>query len=119
MKGARLAFFGFAGACASALVLFSVACSSSSNVPQVPDGSSDASGDAVPDGNGLGEGGATITDAAPRTFGAACVDGGDCNSGVCFVGGMRSFCSQLCEAGTDCPIPPTLGQCNMRGYCKS
>jgi hypothetical protein len=54
-------------------------------------------------------------------FGAACTMNSDCASNVCFVGGMRSFCSMHCTmatVSTDCPMPPTTGVCNMMGYCK-
>jgi hypothetical protein len=109
---------GASGVCV-AFAATIAACSNASNVPVVPDSGPVASTDAGMEGSHDGNGMATITDAAPGTFGASCEGGSDCDSGVCFSGGMRSFCSSLCEAGTDCPVPPTLGICNMRGYCKS
>lgn len=53
-----------------------------------------------------------------KSFGDSCTDGSECKSGVCFVGGSQSFCSLKCTAPTDCPVPPTSGQCNNMGYCK-
>jgi hypothetical protein len=64
-------------------------------------------------------------DAAPDVadagngFGASCAKDSDCASNVCFVGGMRSFCSYPCKTPQDCPNPPTAGVCNNRGYCKA
>jgi hypothetical protein len=52
-------------------------------------------------------------------FGATCAQPGDCASGVCFVGGMRSFCSLHCKTPQDCPVPPTIGVCNNKDYCKA
>ncbi len=69
---------------------------------------------------GPGDGGEPAGDAlAP--FGSVCAANEQCASGVCFVGGNRSFCSLRCTAATqatDCPVPPTSGACNMQGYCK-
>ena len=53
-----------------------------------------------------------------RQFGAPCDAGSHCDSNICFVGGNQAFCSQRCDAGSDCPSPPTTGQCNVQGYCK-
>ena len=56
-----------------------------------------------------------------HAFGADCTGPSDCDSMVCFIGGSRSFCSLHCDAaaaGADCPMPPTTGACNMKGYCK-
>jgi hypothetical protein len=97
------------------------------------DGNVDAAVDAPAGDAGTGEAGADdggasdaaqdATDAAALgPFGANCTTGADCASGICFVGGMRSFCSILCNnpgmASSDCPVPPTSGQCNSRGYCR-
>jgi hypothetical protein len=60
-------------------------------------------------------------DSGGKPFGAACTVDGDCATGHCFVGGMMSFCTMPCTAATqatDCPVPPTSGTCNMKGYCK-
>lgn len=54
-------------------------------------------------------------------FGAPCMANEQCATGVCFVGGNRTFCSLRCTAATqstDCPVPPTSGACNIQGYCK-
>jgi hypothetical protein len=65
-------------------------------------------------GNGADDGGLL-------PFGAPCADKSECASGVCFIGGNRTFCSLHCTTATqaaDCPVPPTSGTCNMQGYCK-
>ncbi len=108
--------------CAPAVAL-GVACSSTTEpVPAPPKDSgavdssmpaADTGGPAVDSGSDAGTDGP-----APGTFGATCTGPTDCDSMVCFVGGMRSFCSLRCEAGTDCPLPPTTGVCNNMGYCK-
>ena len=57
-----------------------------------------------------------------KRFGVACAANGECQSNVCFMGGMRSYCSLHCSAATattDCPVPPTTGMCNMQGFCKA
>jgi len=83
------------------------------------------------DGSG-GMGGMPASDGAPASadagieagasgtgvFGAPCTSNADCQSMVCFMGGLGSYCSLRCTTGADCPIPPTLGQCNLQGYCK-
>jgi len=63
-------------------------------------------------------GAAAPTDLA---FGLGCAADAECASGKCFVGGTESYCSLSCTAATqatDCPVPPTSGTCNMKGYCK-
>jgi hypothetical protein len=60
-------------------------------------------------------------DASGKPFGAACAVDTDCATGHCFMGGMGSFCTMPCTAATqatDCPVPPTSGTCNLKGYCK-
>jgi hypothetical protein len=64
---------------------------------------------------------AGMTDMQLLPFGAACTMDAQCASGACFVGGNQTFCSLHCTAATqatDCPVPPTSGVCNMKGYCK-
>ncbi len=54
-------------------------------------------------------------------FGAPCTMDGQCATGHCFIGGMMTFCTMPCTAATqatDCPVPPTSGMCNMKGFCK-
>ena len=66
------------------------------------------------------------TDLAPdldalKPFGQPCAVNAECQSDLCFVGGMMTFCSLPCTAATqakDCPVPPTSGLCNMKGFCK-
>jgi hypothetical protein len=31
---------------------------------------------------------------------------------------QKDICTKACTTGADCPAPPTMGQCNMMGYCK-
>jgi len=76
-----------------------------------------AYGDMLESGDGGSDGG----DLGLAPFGAPCTMNAQCASNLCFVGGMRSFCSLHCTAATqatDCPVPPTSGLCNMQGYCK-
>jgi len=57
----------------------------------------------------------------PRTSGAACTKGADCNSNVCFMGGKSSYCSLPCtqaNATTACAAAPFNGVCNMQGFCR-
>jgi hypothetical protein len=57
-----------------------------------------------------------------KAFGESCASDGECQSDACFHGSTRSFCSLHCTAATaahDCPVPPTLGICNMMGYCRA
>ena len=52
--------------------------------------------------------------------GASCMNGAECASGICFVGGSRSFCSLRCTpatAPTAC-AGPFEGRCNEMGYCR-
>ncbi len=56
-----------------------------------------------------------------KAFGVTCAGNAECASGACFMGGMGSYCSMHCTAGTaatDCPNPPTSGMCNGMGFCK-
>ena len=51
---------------------------------------------------------------------SACSTGGDCASGVCFVGATRAFCTFRCtpeDAATVC-AGPFEGNCNTMGYCR-
>lgn len=60
-------------------------------------------------------------DMAGLPFGATCSANAQCATNVCFMGGMKSFCSMRCTQATaakDCPVPPTTGVCNNQGYCK-
>jgi hypothetical protein len=62
-------------------------------------------------------------DAGPTLLpiGQPCTVDAQCQTNVCFVGGMRSFCTLRCTLATqaqDCPVPVTSGECNMQGFCK-
>jgi hypothetical protein len=69
-------------------------------------------------GTAGGAGGGSAASDGGADFGAACDAGTQCNSGVCFSGTIMSFCSLRCDAGSQCPNPPTTGMCNNQGYCK-
>ncbi len=63
----------------------------------------------------------TTGDAGKKAFGEPCDDKSECASDACFVGGNQKFCSFRCTvatAATDCPKPPTDGNCNNQGYCR-
>jgi hypothetical protein len=58
-----------------------------------------------------------------KPFGATCTVDGDCASGMCrgFVMQTILRCTQPCTVATqatDCPSPPSAGQCTNMGYCK-
>ncbi|HEX8794152.1 MAG TPA: hypothetical protein VF765_24585 [Polyangiaceae bacterium] len=73
---------------------------------------------------------------AGKTFGAYCVEGGECASTVCFHKRLKTgnpgperrgaddavehdgYCSMSCNSDADCPVPPTNGRCGARGMCK-
>ena len=58
---------------------------------------------------------------ALKPFGASCDSDKECSTGLCFVGGMKTFCTMRCmpqTVMTDCPMPPTSGVCNNFGFCK-
>jgi len=67
---------------------------------------------AMPDASGNGSDGGGL-----GAFGDVCTTGANCMSGVCFVGGMGSYCSKTCTTNADCT---GLGSqlCNLQGYCK-
>ena len=68
----------------------------------------------TPDGGGTGgAGGGTGAGA----FGDVCTAGPDCMSGICFVGGMGSYCSKTCATNADC-VGLGSQTCNLQGYCK-
>jgi hypothetical protein len=71
------------------------------------------------DGGSVPPPGGDASDGLP--FGEPCRTDSDCQSRVCFIGGAQSFCTFSCTKATearDCPVPPTAGTCNNRGYCK-
>ena len=56
-------------------------------------------------------------DAMNLPFGAACLSGEQCTTGVCFDFQARgTFCTQPCTTNADCPS--TLLGCNGMGFCK-
>jgi hypothetical protein len=75
-------------------------------------GAGDAAADGAAKDGGAGEAGAGI-----GAFGAVCTKDADCKSNACFIGGQGSYCSILCQTDAQCPVPPTAGKCNMKGYC--
>jgi hypothetical protein len=84
------------------------------------DGSTGSDGGTVTD-TGSSTDSAPQMDSALKPFGATCAGNGECTSNVCFMGGMGSYCSLHCTqatAATDCPVPPTSGQCNGMMFCK-
>lgn len=105
-------------------------CSSDSST-----GSSDAGAGTTTDAGNDG-GGATADAASDATatsdaaaeageskkFGEPCASDAECASHACFMGGSQAYCSFHCTPqgapSTDCPTPPTSGQCNNQGYCK-
>ena len=120
----------------SALLALALYAGCSSDSTSSGGGAGSDAGASAEGGGGSGDGGGT-SDASTTTeagttkdagggdgasgagaFGDSCTDGKDCQSGVCFVGGSQSFCSIKCTSPSDCPVPPTSGQCNNMGYCK-
>ena len=78
-------------------------------------------GDLPPIGASDLGGGDAASDLSLLPFGAPCMVNSQCQSNLCFVGGMQTFCSLPCTMATaaqDCPVPPTSGTCNMKGFCK-
>ncbi|MBK6697286.1 MAG: hypothetical protein IPG50_34620 [Myxococcales bacterium] len=110
-----------------AVVLFSgwtlAACSSDGTTGGSADGGA-GSGPGDGGGGGQQDGGtsdAGASDGGKKPFGEACASPADCESGQCFIGGSQAFCSLKCTMATqatDCPTPPTTGQCNNQGYCR-
>ncbi len=101
------------------LLAGALACvSSESSKPDAAPAIIDAAGTNDGPAADLDAGGATI-DAGGLAFGQPCTADNMCASDVCFIGGSRSFCSMHCDAGTDCPDPPSDGTCNMQGYCRA
>jgi hypothetical protein len=60
------------------------------------------------------------SDSGLLPFGATCTMDAECATGHCFSGSV-SFCTMPCTPATvttDCPVPPTSGICNMKGFCR-
>jgi hypothetical protein len=52
-------------------------------------------------------------------FGATCVEGGDCQEGVCHAfGNGGSLCTVSCVEAADCPEGSEGQKCNNKGVCK-
>jgi hypothetical protein len=111
-----------------ALLAAYVACSSDDNPapPATADSGTtvDAGGStdtgAVADTGGTKETG-TTGDGGKKAFGEDCNSDGECESNACFMGNGQQFCSLHCTANTaatDCPVPPTTGECNPKGFCR-
>jgi hypothetical protein len=63
----------------------------------------------------------TAPDAARKAVGETCAQDDECETGACFKGGTRAYCTKHCSpttAAEDCPIPPYTAVCNMQGFCK-
>jgi hypothetical protein len=89
-------------------VLFVIGCGGD-QPPLTSDMAGGAASDMTPSGDML------------LPFGVPCMTNAQCESNLCFVGGIQTFCSLPCTPATaaqDCPVPPTSGMCNMKGYCK-
>lgn len=124
-------------------ISLAIGCSSSSDTGPASDagGGGDVltSGDAGGgggDGGGGGREGGTLVDAgdASSGFGAACAgpagqDGGCADSvyNACEMVGPSLVCTKACTYPggggpqpdpTDCPSPPTSGDCTPKGFCK-
>ncbi|MGH7282440.1 MAG: hypothetical protein ACRELY_13010 [Polyangiaceae bacterium] len=112
-----------------------IGCSSSSDTGA---GGSDAStgGDGGGDGGGGGGEGGTVVDSGGATsgFGAACAgpagETGGCTDSVyntCELVGPSLVCTKSCTYPggggpqadpSECPNPPTSGDCTPKGFCK-
>jgi hypothetical protein len=60
-------------------------------------------------------------DAAKKPVGDTCTQDDECETGACFKGGTRAYCTKHCAPATateDCPVPPYTAVCNMQGFCK-
>ena len=83
---------------------------------------SDSGGSTSDSGQGTTDAGPGDTGApGTKEFGEACAGDSECKSNACFMGGQGNYCSIKCTpatAATDCPSPPTSGECNNKGYCK-
>jgi hypothetical protein len=87
---------------------------------------STGSGRASVQGNGEDDAAAGELDAsgagtAPEgVSGAACSNGAECKSGICFVGATRSFCSLRCTPASAAVVcaGPFEQHCNEMGYCR-
>ena len=84
---------------------------------QPSDGTADETGEATQTTN--------PTEPAPAAAKKAngegpCAANGECESGVCFMGGTQSYCALKCtanDAATIC-VAPFTGTCNKQGFCK-
>src|SRR5262249_34073187 len=101
----------------AALFALAVGCDPGVYTPPGPGGSGGQTGSGGSGGSGsmTGTGGTggnqAMPDAAGNTadaagtlgaFGDVCTTGANCMSGVCFVGGMGSYCSKTCTTNADC-----------------
>jgi hypothetical protein len=109
------------------LVVATVGCSDDgdSTPPPTSDGGGNDGGSSSTEGGATQDAAATDSattgDAGKKPFGEKCENDGECESGTCFVGTKQSYCSIKCTVAsqaTDCPKPPTTGECNNQGYCK-
>lgn len=95
------------------------ACSSDNGKP----GSSSGTPVATEPTDATDAGGEAAVDAATSTKkknGELCTKADECESNLCFVGGVQSYCTVKCtpaDAPTTC-VAPLTGSCNSKGYCK-
>jgi hypothetical protein len=64
-----------------------------------------------------------VTPVGTKAFGDTCATDADCVTGMCRNFDQRTVlkCTQPCTpatAATDCPAPPSTGECAGHGYCK-
>jgi len=85
-------------------------------------GGSDGASTPADSGSTPADSGGTTGDGGKKAFGEDCNVDGDCETGACFAGNKQHFCTFHCmaaTAATDCPKPPTTGECNNQGYCRA
>jgi hypothetical protein len=53
-------------------------------------------------------------DATPSsTYGSPCQTNSDCTDAIYNQCGVNNTCTKLCTHASQCPVPPTLGTCNL------
>ena len=86
-----------------------------------PSSSSSSSGSSAQDsGTSSGDAGGDASIGKKKNAEVGCTTNEECESGVCYVGMMQSFCTIPCNSGnaaTVC-VAPFTGTCNGKGFCK-